>query len=463
MESIPLPGGGSAGGPAAFAPAADLEAMLYRHTQRCMQAADLSELGFVITNDTWQALPYQQAVLMLRSDATGLLSLRTVSGLAAVGEDSPFTLWLTRLARLAESTLPAEGPTRLSASMFDGELGSAWAQWWPEYGVFVPLVSARGERLGAVVLVREVPWDDAALQALQALSQVWAFFCLALRGPKPLWTRLWSGAKAKPRARVWAALAVLALCIPVKLSVLAPAEIIALQAQAVSAPMDGVVKAFAVPPNAPVRKGDLLFSLDDTTLRNRREVAQKGLDVSQADALAAQQKAFDNVQSKGEVGAFQGRVREREAELAYLREALARMEVRAPLDGVFVYGDPNDWVGKPVATGERIGQLAQPQDLGVLVWLPVGDAINLEPGAAMRVYLQVAPLQSLSAELVQTSYLATLSPEGVASYRVRGKLDAGEQARIGLRGVAKVYGNWRPLVYWILRRPLGAARQWIGL
>lgn len=458
-----FPTGGHAEGlPPAPGPGPEKEALFYRLTQRCMQVADVSELGFVLVNDTWQLLPYQQAVF-LQHDSLGLLTLRTVSGLATVGEDSPFTLWLTRLMRLAEQSLAARAPTRITASLFDGVTGDSWAEWWPEYGVYVPLFSTQGEPLGVVVLVRELPWQDSDLQDLQALSQSWAFVCQALRGPRPMLSRLWQRAKTERRARLTAALAALVLCIPVRISALAPAEIIALQAQALSAPMDGVVKAFAVPPNSAVRKGDLLFTLDDTTLRNRRDVAQKSLDVSRADALAAQQKAFDNVQSKSELGTLSGRVREKEAELAYLGETLMHMEVHAPLDGVFVYTDPNDWVGKPVATGERIGQLAQAHDLGVLVWLPVGDAINLEPGASMRVYLQVAPLQSLTAELVQTSYQATPSPDGISSYRVRGKLAPGEEARIGMRGVAKVYGNWRPLVYWVLRRPLGAARQWLGI
>ena len=185
--------------------------------------------------------------------------------------------------------------------------------------------------------------------------------------------------------------------------------------------------------------------------------------VNVADSLAAQQKAFDNNQVKAELGSLQGRVREKEAELAYLDETLTRVDVRAPMDGVFVLSDPNDWLGRPVVTGERIGQLAQSNDLGVLVWVPVGDAINLEADAPMSVYLQTAPLSSLSASLVQASYQAAPSPDGVASYRVRGKLQAGAEARIGLRGVAKIYGNWRPLLYWVLRRPLGMARQWLGL
>ena len=39
----------------------------------------------------------------------------------------------------------------------------------------------------------------------------------------------------------------------------------------------------------------------------------------------------------------------------------------------------------------------------------------------------------------------------------------GEPPRIGSRGTAKLYGQWVPLSYSLLRRPLTAARQFIGL
>ena len=277
-------------------------------------------------------------------------------------------------------------------------------------------------------------------------------------------TRWWRRTRTQRKWWRWIAVAaVLALFVPVRQSVLAPAEVIALEAQAIAAPMDGVVKSFSVQPNRPVQKGEVILTLDDTTLRNRREVALKALEVAHADALLAAQKAFDSVQAKGELGTLQGRVREREAEVAYLNETLARVEVRAPADGVAVYGDPNDWIGRPVVTGERIVLLADPKDAGVLVWLPVADAINLEPGADMRLFLHVAPLSPLTARLTQTSYQATLSPEGIASYRIRGAFDRpSAEARVGLKGTAKLYGRRVLLAYVLFRRPLAALREWTG-
>jgi hypothetical protein len=434
--------------------------------QRCMRARDSAELGFVIANETWHLLPYGQAAVF-QVDRLGQLALKTVSGLAALQEETPFTLWLGRLCRLASADFSGSDPRRLEASMLTtggtADIKEGWTEWWQKHAVFVPLTALDGRRIGVVMLVRDMAWEDADLRLLAVLAETWSHCTNALTGHRAPLSEYWRRLRTHPRRRQILALVAVIVFFPVRLSALAPAEIIPLQAEAIAAPMDGVIRTFHVPPNAAVKQGQALFSLDDTTLRNRRDVAQKALAVARADALATQQKAFDSLQSKSELAALLGRAREKEAELAWLDETLARIDVMAPRDGVLVYADANDWLGKPVITGERIAQLAQPSDLGVMMWLAVGDAINLEPGATMRVYLQVSPLSPLSAELVQTSYQATLSPDGIASYRIRGKLAAGSDARIGLRGVAKVYGDWRPLLYWIMRRPLGSARQWMGL
>lgn len=434
--------------------------------QRCLRARDSAELGFVIANETWHLVQYSQAVVF-QVDRLGQPALKTVSGLAALQEETPFTLWLGRLCRLASTDYSGHEPRRMDSAMLAGDgvadLKEGWTEWWPQHAVFVPLTAPGGRRIGVVMLVRDTAWEGAELQLLGVLAETWSHCTNALTRHRTPLKEYWERLRTHPRRRQILAAAVVIILFPVRLSALAPAEIIALQAEAIAAPMEGVIKTFHVPPNAAVKQGQPLFSLDDTTLRNRRDVAQKSLAVARADALVAQQKAFDSLQSKSELAALIGRVREKEAELAWLDETFTRIDVLAPIDGVFVYADPNDWLGKPVVTGERVAQLAQPNDLGVLMWLAVGDAINLEAGAAMRVYLQVSPLSPLSAELVQTSYQATLSPDGIATYRIRGKLAPGSEARIGLRGVAKVYGDWRPMLYWMLRRPLGSMRQWMGI
>jgi len=256
----------------------------------------------------------------------------------------------------------------------------------------------------------------------------------------------------------------LALLLPVRLSALAPAEVIALNAITVASPLDGVIGTVHVTPNALVKVGDLLFSLDPTSLNSRKEVAQKALLIARADELAAQQRAFDDIKSKGQLAVAVGQVREKEAELAAIDAMLKRVVVRAERGGIAVFADPNDWLGKPVQTGERVMQIANPGDAGVLIWLPVADALTLEKGAPIRLFLHTKPLSPVDAQLLQTSYQAALSPEGISAYRLRANFNEGEiKPRIGLRGTARISGDWSVLGYYLLRRPIAALREWTGL
>ena len=54
-------------------------------------------------------------------------------------------------------------------------------------------------------------------------------------------------------------------------------------------------------------------------------------------------------------------------------------------------------------------------------------------------------------------------PGGTVGYRIRADFKGTEQVpRIGLSGVAKIYGKKVPLAYALFRRPLTALRQRLG-
>ena len=319
--------------------------------------------------------------------------------------------------------------------------------------------------IGAVIYVRDEPWEQEDTFLLHLVHNSLAH---SIRALQPIKRRLLGNVAQLGRVRTWIyaalVLAVLfLLSLPIPLSVLAPAEIVALNSEVVTAPLDGVIKQFHVQPNQSVSQGQLLFSLDDRTLRNRKAVAEQALVVARTNVLTAERKAITDPKSKAELPLLEGRVREKQAELRLIEEGLSRIDVFAAHDGVIIYSDPNDWLGKPVVTGERIARLAQPDDLGVLIWVAVADGFALEPGSAIRVFLQTDPLKPLSATLTETSYQATLSPDNIASYRVRGRLIEDHDIHIGLQGVAKILGEKRPVAYWMFRRPLGALRQMVGM
>ena len=432
--------------------------------QRALGAVASADLGFTMVNETLSLVPFRQAAFFTVSPG-GKLTLATASGLVSVAEDSPFAVWLGRFAlSLPTSSSPANTCQRLDISQAKSEFVEGWQEWLPEYLVTAQLMSPSSKLVGLLIYARETPWADDELALLERVHESYGYCLDALSksGRRVLGA---AGNFFRRGTVKWFALAAaLAMFIPVRLSALAPAEVIAMTSMAVAAPQDGVISAFHVSPNSPVRVGDKLFSLDDSALTSRREVARRGVAIAKADLLVAQQRAFDDVKSKGELAAAAGRVTEKESELALAEGTLDRVMVKAERDGLAVYGDPNDWLGRPVQTGERVMQLADPKDAGVLIWLPVSDALNLEPGAPIRLFLSTAPLEPLAAKLVQTSYQAVMSPDGISAYRLRGVFDEdGTKARIGLRGTARVSGEWATLGYYLFRRPLSALREWTGL
>jgi multidrug resistance efflux pump len=438
---------------------------------KARQAADPESLAFTCCNDLRTLIAYRQAALVTLGPF-GRARFFAHSGLASVETDAPYGLWLADVASHLNSQLqglPAETPLlELTPEVLPDTLADGWAQWMPPHVWLLPLIDPTGKAQAVLFIGREEPWPeeitpDSApfwlLRTMQVYGHAW--WALSRRAWQP--SQWVAGVLASPHRWRYAAALLLLLLVPVREYALAPAEVISLASQVIASPQDGVVRQMRVAPNAAVRQGEVLAELDDTTLHNRAAVARAALDTARADLLQASQRAFDRQDAKAEVGLAEGRVREREAEVAAVMAELSRLQIVAPAAGVFVYSNPDDWAGKPVQTGERLGFLADPNTLGVQAWVPVGEAINLKPGAPITLFLRVAPLSPQPARLDHASYQVTDSPDGVASYRVRASmLENTAAARVGLRGTARIGGEWTVLGYLLLRRPLAGFREWCG-
>lgn len=424
------------------------------------QARDVQALAFSMANDAWALLGYR-AALVLRKRG-GRWGLQSASGLVDVGETTPYQNWLVRVAAALEAAagVDIEAVTRpVTPAELPADLASDWPGWWPPFVQALPLRSRDGLVNGIAFYLFDAAPSATHLATLARFGEVWAHAWALLAGSA---RRRWMPSR---RARwIAAGVACAALFIPVRQSTLAPAEIISLDAVVLASPVEGVVREVLVRPNEAVAENQPLVALDDTTLRNRREVLLKSVGAAQADLLATTQKAFENLQSRGEIAPLSGRVEERRAELAFVEEQLRRSVLTAPKSGIAVFGDPNEWRGRPVAAGERVMLVADPGHLGILLHVPVADAIAVDPGAPVRLFLHVAPLSPLDGEVIETSYQALLSPDNIASYRIRAKIAGSPgSSRIGLRGTAKLYGSRVALGYWLLRRPLALAREWAGV
>ncbi|MCG8325717.1 MAG: HlyD family efflux transporter periplasmic adaptor subunit [Thiotrichales bacterium] len=263
---------------------------------------------------------------------------------------------------------------------------------------------------------------------------------------------------------VFLAILLLVMLLPVRLSALAPVVVVAKDPVIVSAPINGVIKEIHANPNTYVKAGNKLLTFDDTNLRNKFEVAEKTLAVCIAEYRKASQSAFGDSESKARLALLKTRVELSQAEVDFAQELLDQVDITAPLDGLLLYTDKDDWVGRPVSIGERIMEIANPDNIELRINLAVDDAIILEDNAEAEIFLDVDPLNSMPATVTYKSYLAELTPDNLLAFRLTAGLNDPEQRlRIGLQGTAKIYSKDVSLFFYLFRRPISSLRQMIGL
>jgi multidrug efflux pump subunit AcrA (membrane-fusion protein) len=445
--------------------------------RRARHAADTAELQFIVVNETHALAPFRQAALW--QAGRGVLAL---SGVTSPEANAPFVQWLSRVARNLQTRSP-DTALRVEPGMLAAPDAAEWDDWLPAHLLWLPLPpTAPGGREGAVLLAREHAFHDGEVALLVEWLDHWrsAWHArqaaeVASRWPRGLGRRA-ARASATPAGeaprlkrllrdkRVLAAAAVLAIaCIPVRLTVLAPGELVAAHPAVIRSPLEGTVDRFFVEPNAMVKAGDKLFQLDLSALDSKLEVATQALVTAEAEYRQQAQLAVFDAKGKAQLALLEGRIAERKSEAAYLREQLARAQVTAPRDGIALLDDPGEWIGKPVAVGERLMSVADAHDVEVEAWLSPADAIELPDQAPVQLYLNARPLSPVSATLRYAAHEASVRPDGSYAYRVRAALPAATlDGRVGLKGTAKISGERVPAVYWVLRRPIAAVRQALG-
>jgi hypothetical protein len=420
------------------------------------------ELQFFFVNETRRLVPYQQAILMIPPTlSTQSYQVRAASSVPVVDRTVPLMQWTERLIRDLCKT--STGPDIRHVTEADCPAGFIpdWKEFTPGYGLWCPLKHPGDQILGGLWLTRDQPWTDHEVTVLQRLSEAYAY---AWRAVGPSNSRRWQWGLSRTTTWILAAATMGVLAIPVPMSTLAPAKIVAKDPLIVNAPIDGVIAEILVLPNTVVSEGQVLFKYEDTTFRNEYDVAARNLDVAMAQYRRAAQGSFVEAAQKADVPLLKAEVELRETERNYAHERLTKVEVKAEQAGLLLYTDKSDWVGKPVVVGQRIMELANPQQLEVRIDLPVEDAIVLREGASVTLFLNANPFSSVPAMVSHASYHAEVLPNNTLAYRVTAQLEqVSSEFRIGWQGSAKIYGERVTLFTYLFRRPISAIRPWIGL
>ncbi|MEH6671013.1 HlyD family secretion protein [Halopseudomonas sp.] len=433
--------------------------------QQLRKASDLAQLFYTLVNQTAQCVPYVQA-LLAHSVRPDELSVVAASDVPAVDFTAPYIVWAERVIKHQTAAGVANRQVLLTPDDLPNDLAADWRAFsLPPWLLWQPLpVEAReGKSAGVLMLFNERRWTDAEQGVSQHLAASAGHALFALRQ-----VSLWRGwyPRWRNRRRFWVLLVLLAgvMLWPVRVSVLAPAQIIARDPWVATAPLDGVVEQVVVQPNQVVAEGELLTRLQATDLASAAELAAQAALLAEAELKTVQQGSFLDPRQKSRLAELEATVRIRQIEHAHAVERLQRASVRSAVAGVIVLDDPALWAGRPVRTGERILLVADPDQVEIEIRLPVKDAIAVEEQAEVRLFLDRAPLQPLSGQLRHAAYEPTEDSGQQMYYRLVASLDesAGDLPRLGLRGTAKVHGERVTLFFYLFRRPITAVRQWIG-
>lgn len=438
---------------------------LLRVEQEARDATNERELILLMVNET-RKLTRARQIFIAMPGPTGALQIEGVSSIPVIDRDAPLVAFFERLAREAASGVKALdiGPLEMPE---EGEDEAADAYPFRKL-VWVPLRHGNGPLRGALILAREDAWTDKELIIARRLAQTYAHALRALKGRDPLSLLSLHHLLNAHRWHAFALAVVFALLLFVRvpISALAPVEIRPRDPFVVAAPIDGVIENIIVGPNQKVAKGDVLVKLADTTLRNRYEVAAREVQVAQARLKQSNQIAFSDPRGMHEIGIARAELALKLAERDFARDLLDKTEIKAERPGLAIYSDKHELIGKPVAVGERILEVADSSSIEARIELPVSDAIALSPGAAVRLFLDSDPLKPWKATVLRADYKAKVGENDTVAFRVIADIEpdsGGAMPRLGVRGTAQVSGDDVTLGFYLFRRPITALRQWIGL
>jgi multidrug resistance efflux pump len=460
LIQIPLPEGMVRVQPVEASNTHALEMLLTLEAE-ARQASTLKEFIFFITNETRKILSFRQAFcVQLKGDNT--CETVAVSSIANVERNAPLIASLEAALKHLRSSQALNKIYSIKVDDLGSDQSIDLAQYPFPNLLWMPFAKRDGTVFAGLLMARETPWTERDLSVSTRLSSTYAHAWCALVSASRMFL---ATTNRKPWMLGAVIISLLVLFIPMPMSTLAPVEVVAREPIVVAAPIEGVIESIKIEPNTRVKAGDALLSFQNTTLKNKYDIAERSVQVARAKELKATQSAFTDSAGRHEVAIAMAELKLSEAERDYAKDMLAKTVLVAPKDGLAIFSSRKDWEGKPVLQGERIIEIADPSRIEFGIDLSVKDAIVLHDGAEVKVFLDFDPLHAVKATLTRASYHAQPSAANGLSYTLFAKLNDGGDAlpRIGYRGTAQVYGNSTFLGFYLFRRPIAALRQMIGM
>lgn len=434
---------------------------------RFRRSSSIKELAFVAVNDIRLLVNYESAVFFLH--APGQKNRREKCLLAAsdvpeIDNKTPYALWLanlyTNIVSLNKSETTSLSLDHLRESL-DQDVVQNWSQHASQHLMWIPILYDN-ELIGATLVFRSSPFEESEIRVLEYCQEALNYAALGLLS-RPKLKSISNFNRSKNRYFIAALILLIVVqFLPINLTILAPAAVIAKDPFVVRSPLNGTIEKIHVEPNMKVRSGDVLVSLDKSALKTQLEIAAQSQVIVEAELHQAQQSAFNDIDSKSLIPLLTLKLEKSRLEVAYTKSLLERSEIRSERNGITIYSNNNELIGRPFQLGERIMSVADSEQSRLEIYLPVGDDIELDRGSPVQLFLAASPDKSIAASLSTLAYEAQ-DHEGTLVFKLLADFTKEiSLPRIGQRGTVRIEGKKVTLFYYIFRRPIAFLRQKFG-
>ena len=445
--------------------------------ERALRAADSRDaLDFLVCNEIGRLVRSDTVLALHRRGRDGVARVASVAGVSGFEADAPLVTLVERVVADAVDGDTADGEQGGNGATLSAERRAALEA----LGLSALLHVRLGDEGDLVLLRRGAPFAAherrIAAQAADAIAHAARALRRDARGRGARGAGRAAPGTGRPPAlpRRLRALAIglgcaALACLPVRQSVMAEAEIIAARPEMVVAGLDGVVAELLVAPNERVRAGQTLVRFDGTELEHARERVEAELALARDRLREARQSTLGRAARGALLAELEAAIALKRLDLRFTEERLDELELRAASDGVALYSREQDWLGRAVRTGDPIMEIAVDAERRFEAWVAVGDAIELAAGDEAKFFPDAFPLDAMRGTVRSTSFFARRTPTDTLAYRVVADLDAPDatsdasDARLGMKGSVRLYGERVSLGYYLLRRPLATTRRVLGV
>lgn len=435
--------------------------LMYVINKLCIKAAgarNQEELIFTIVNDTIAMGHYDRALLWdLRGKKPKIIG---VSGQAKFPQTSKLVKkWHKLLEQFEDPAKPQLQIIETKRSEEDEESHKSTVIWLPininevaELGLWLEL------------------WHEPTADEIHPTGMIRLLTEMLLPAYGLAWERLSRkiavkvmGLTRQQYGIILMVILIMSFVIRLPLRVVAPVEIVPTDPVIVTAPLEGIIEEIVVRPGQDVRKGEILFEYDKRVPLQELRVAQKNVEVLQSELNRASTLGLNEQKWRTEYSIIKHKLEKEKANLDFAKYQASRLSVESPESGVVMVENPDQWRGKPVQVGEKVLSVNDPHLTKVKMWIPEADNFPIDDTKAIKIFLNIDPLQSYHAQLSYISDESMVNEKQVTSFLAEAEwVDPPKNVKLGLKGTAFLYGERVSLFYFVFRKPWRYIRNFVG-